>query len=58
MFDKKKVKKALRDFWYGKPHGERRLGDILEDKTGLYKHITCGGVNNNGDYLREIWWSH
>ena len=36
--DKKKIKKALRDFWYGKPHGERRLGDILEDKTGLYKH--------------------
>ena len=29
--DKAKMKKlALKDFWYGKPHGERRLGDILE----------------------------
>ena len=30
MADTKKIKKALRNFWYGKPHGERRLGDILE----------------------------
>ena len=21
-------KKLARDFWYGKPHGERRLGDL------------------------------
>ena len=32
----KNIKKALRDFWYGKPHtgeeGGRRLGEILEDK--------------------------
>ena len=21
-------KKLMKDFWYGKPHGERRLGDI------------------------------
>ena len=32
------IKKAAKDFWYGKPHGERRLGDLYEDKTGLYKH--------------------
>ena len=33
--DKAKMKKALKDLWYGKTHGERRLGDIMEDKTGL-----------------------
>ena len=32
------IKKTLKDFWYGKPHGERRLGELYEDKTGLYKH--------------------
>ena len=37
--DKAKMKKALKDFWYGKPHGERRLGDILEDKTGLVRRF-------------------
>jgi hypothetical protein len=55
MFDKKKVKKALRDFWYGKPHGERRLGDILEDKTGLYKHREWRGVKDTGYYFWNIW---
>ena len=28
-------KKLAKDFWYGKPHGERRLGDLYEPKTGL-----------------------
>ena len=55
MFDKKKVKKALRDFWYGKPHGERRLGDILEDKTGLYKHREWRGVKDTSYYFWNIW---
>ena len=31
-------KKLARDFVYGKPAGERRLGDLYMDKTGLYKH--------------------
>ena len=31
--------KALRWFWKGKELGtEMRLGDLYEDKTGLYKH--------------------
>ena len=33
-------KKALKDFWYGKPHtaedGGRRLGENYLPKTGLY----------------------
>ena len=38
------IKKTLKDFWYGKPHGERRLGELYEDKTGLYKHREWRGV--------------
>ena len=34
----KDMKKLVRDFWYGKPHEERRLGDLLIPQTGLYKH--------------------
>ena len=33
----KNIKKALRDFWFGKPHsaeeGGRRLGDLHEGTT-------------------------
>ena len=39
-------KKLARDFWYGKPHGERRLGDLYCDKTGLYKHREWRGVKD------------
>ena len=53
--DKAKMKKALKDFWYGKPHGERRLGDILEDKTGLYKHREWRGVKDTMYYFNNIW---
>ena len=46
---KKDIKKALRDFWYGKPHsaeeGGRRLGDLHEEKThtesGAASRIPC-----------------
>ena len=31
------VKKAANDFLYGKPHEERRLGDLYIPGTGLYK---------------------
>ena len=48
-------KKMLKDFWYGKPHGERRLGDILEDKTGLYKHREWRGVKDTMYYFYMIW---
>ena len=53
--DKAKMKKALKDFWYGKPHGERRLGDILKDKTGLYKHREWRGVKDTMYYFNNIW---
>ena len=39
-------KKLAKDFWYGKPHGERRLGDLYCDKTGLYKHREWRGVKD------------
>ena len=44
-------KKLMKDFWYGKPHGERRLGDIREDKTGLYKHREWSGVKDTMYYF-------
>ena len=44
-------KKLMKDFWYGKPHGERRLGDIREDKTGLYKHREWRGVKDTMYYF-------
>lgn len=53
--DKEKVKKAARDFWYGKPHEERRLGDLYEDKTGLYKHREWRGVKDTMYYFNNIW---
>ena len=53
--DKAKLKKTLKDFWYGKPHGERRLGEILEDKTALYKHREWRGVKDTFYYFHNIW---
>lgn len=41
---KKDVRRLLRDFVYGKPHGERRLGELYEDKTGLYRHREWRGI--------------
>lgn len=58
---KKKVdmKKLASDFWYGKPHtaeeGGRRLGEIMEDKTGLYKHREWRGVKDTLYYFYMIW---
>ena len=54
---KKKVdiKKLARDFWHGKPHGERRLGELYEDKTGLYKHREWRGVKDTLYYFYMIW---
>ena len=43
-------KKALKDFWYGKPHtaeeGGRRLGENYLPKTGIYKHREWRGVKD------------
>ena len=38
--DKAKMKKALKDFWYGKPHGERRLGDILRTRPAFTSTVS------------------
>ena len=47
-------KKLARDFVYGKPAGERRLGDLYMDKTGLYKHREWRGIK---DTLVDYgWW--
>ena len=48
------VKKAARDFWYGKPHGERRLGDLYIPKTGLYKHREWRGFKDTMYYFNNI----
>ncbi len=59
-FDLKKLKdfdykKAFRDFVYGKPHKERRLGDLYLDKTGLYKHREWRGLKDTFYYFNKIW---
>ena len=55
----KNIKKALRDFWYGKPHtaeeGGRRLGELYEDKTGLLTHREWRGVKDTFYYMYMIW---
>ena len=52
-------KKKLKDFWYGKPHtaeeGGRRLGEILEPQTQLYKHREWRGVKDTFYYFNNIW---
>ena len=49
------VKKAAKDFVYGKPHGERRLGDLYIPKTGLYKHREWRGIKDTMYYFNNIW---
>ena len=48
-------KKLAKDFWYGKSHGERRLGDLYCDKTGLYKHREWRGVKDTFYYFNKVW---
>ena len=48
-------KKLAKDFWYGKPHQERRLGDLYIDKTGLYKHREWRGFKDTMYYFYNIW---
>ncbi|MBQ3913016.1 MAG: 2-hydroxyacyl-CoA dehydratase [Lachnospiraceae bacterium] len=48
-------KKAFKDFVYGKPHRERRLGDLYQDKTGLYKHREWRGLKDTFYYFNNIW---
>ena len=48
-------KKLARDFVYGKPAGERRLGDLYMDKTGLYKHREWRGIKDTFYYFHRVW---
>ncbi len=50
-----KVKSLALDFWNGKPHEERRLGDLYVDKTGLYKHREWRGFRDTMYYFNMIW---
>ncbi|MBQ1385476.1 MAG: hypothetical protein IIY75_01620, partial [Erysipelotrichales bacterium] len=50
-----KAKKLASDFWNGKPHEERRLGDLYLDKTGLYKHREWRGFKDTMYYFNMIW---
>ena len=53
------LKQTAKDFWYGKPHtadeGGRRIGELFEDKTGLYKHREWRGVKDTMYYFYMIW---
>ena len=49
------MKTLARDFWYGTPHQERRLGDLYIDKTGLYKHREWRGFKDTMYYFYNIW---
>ncbi len=49
------AKKVAHDFIYGKPHEERRLGDLYIPGTGLYKHREWRGVKDTMYYFHMIW---
>jgi hypothetical protein len=51
----KDIKKMAKDFIYGKPHEERRLGDLYVGNTGLYKHREWRGVKDTMYYFNMIW---
>ena len=51
----KDLKKAAKDFIYGKPHEERRLGDLYVGNTGLYKHREWRGVKDTFYYFNMVW---
>ena len=53
--EKSSPKKVLKDFWFGKPHEERRLGDLYVGDTGLYKHREWRGVVDTMYYFNMIW---
>ncbi|MBQ6470201.1 MAG: 2-hydroxyacyl-CoA dehydratase [Lachnospiraceae bacterium] len=51
----KDLRKMAKDFWYGKPHEERRLGDLYIGDTGLYKHREWRGFVDTMYYFNMIW---
>lgn len=48
-------RKVVSDFIYGKPHEERRLGDLYIKNTGLYKHREWRGIVDTMYYFNRIW---
>lgn len=48
-------KRIAKDFIYGKPVERRRLGDLYQDKTGLYKHREWRGIKDTMYYFNNIW---
>ncbi|MBQ0017988.1 MAG: 2-hydroxyacyl-CoA dehydratase [Clostridiales bacterium] len=48
-------KKLAHDFVYGKPHGERRLGELYIPGTGLYKHREWRGIKDTMYAFNNIW---
>lgn len=52
---KRSAAKVAKDFWNGKPHEERRLGDLYVGNTGLYKHREWRGVPDTMYYFNKIW---
>ena len=40
---KKDIKKKLRDFIHGKPHGERRLGELYQPKPAFTSTASGAG---------------
>lgn len=53
--DWKHPKKLAHDFWYGKDHEDRRLGDLYIQPTGLYKHREWRGVKDTFYYFNMVW---
>lgn len=53
--DWKHPKKLAHDFWYGKDHEERNLGDLYIQPYGLYKHREWRGVKDTFYYFNMIW---
>lgn len=53
-FSGKKAKKLANDFWYGVPHGERRLGELYIGDTGITRHREWRGVVDTNYYF-TVW---
>ena len=51
----KDFKKLAKDFIYGKPHEERKLGELYIPGTGLYKHREWRGIKDTMYYFNNIW---
>ena len=53
--NKAKMKEAVNLFLHGRPADDLRLGELYEDKTGLYKHREWRGLKDTLDYFYNVW---